>query len=161
MVVILIGVAGAGKTTIGRALANELDWRFVEGDDYHAPAAVAKMRAGAPLTDADRAAWLRALHAMIAAALGRREHLILTCSALKARYRQILRGDLRSVRFVYLNADAQTLARRLADRGGHFAGPGLLASQLADLEPPSDALTIDATRPPGEIVGTIQRELGL
>lgn len=156
-----MGVAGAGKTTIGRTLAAELGWRFVEGDDYHAPAAVARMRAGAPLTDLDRAPWLAALHAIASASLDRREPLILTCSALEARYRQIVRGDLRNVRFVHLIADAGTLARRLADRGGHFAGPALLASQLADLEPPMDALAVDAARPPEEIVRAIRRELGL
>jgi gluconokinase len=161
MVVILMGVAGAGKTTIGRALAADLGARFIEGDDIHAPAAVAKMRAGVPLTDADRAPWLASLHAIVAAALDRREPLILSCSALKERYRQVLRGNLRTVRFVYLKADPETLARRLADRRGHLAGPALLASQLADLETPADALTIDGTKPPDQIVDTIRREFGL
>jgi gluconokinase len=163
MVIILLGVAGAGKTTIGRALAHELRWPFVDADDHHLSAAVAKMRAGIALTDADRAPWLASLHAIIASALERREHLVLACSALKARYRDILRGPLRPVRFVYLKADEETLRRRLTERGGHFAGPSLLSSQLADLEEPTgtNVLTIDATRPPAEIVKTIAYELGL
>ena len=156
-----MGVAGAGKTTIGRALAAEFRWRFVEGDELHTAAAVAQMRAAIPLTDADRESWIAALHLIIAAATNRREPLILSCSALKERYRQALRGDLRGVRFVYLESDPKTLAQRLASRAGHFAGPALLPSQLATLEPPADAITIDATQPPDQIVHTIRRELGI
>ena len=161
MVIVIVGPAGAGKTTVGRALAGAQHWRFADGDDFHTAAAVAKMRAGIPLTDADRAPWLASLHDVVAATLDRREHLVLACSALKERHRATLRGDRRTVRFVYLQADAQTLARRLADRGGHFAGPVLLTSQLADLEEPADALTIDATEPPERIVEVIRREFGL
>jgi gluconokinase len=161
VVIVLMGVAGVGKTTIGQALAAQLGCRFVEGDDYHAPAAVEKMRAGMPLSDVDRAPWLAALHAEIVTAIGRRETLVVTCSALKERYRQALRGDLRTVRFVYLHADEHVLTHRLADRRGHFAGPVLLESQLADLEAPIDAVSIDATHPVDEIVGTIRHGLGL
>jgi gluconokinase len=161
VVIVIMGPAGAGKTTIGHALAGALGWRFVDADDLHKPAAVAKMRAGIPLTDTERAPWLAALHELVSATLGRRDHLVLACSALKDRYRAVLRGDLRSVRFVYLKADEQTLRHRLADRSGHFAGPGLLASQLADLEEPADALTVDATAPPERIVAIVRREFGL
>jgi carbohydrate kinase (thermoresistant glucokinase family) len=161
VVVVLIGAAGAGKTTVGKALASSLGWRFVDGDDYHAPASVAKMRAGAPLSDADRAPWLASLHRVLSAALDRREHLVVACSALRERYRRTLQGDLHSVRFVYLRADEPTLRGRLAERPAHFAGPALLASQLATLEPPGDALTIDATWPPEEIAGAIRYEFGL
>lgn len=154
MVIVIIGPAGAGKTLIGRALAHELGWRFVEGDDHHSPAAIA-------LTDADRAPWLASLHDILAAVLDRREHLVLACSALKERYRLTLRGDLRTVRFVYLKSDEPTLRRRLAERGGRFAGPALLASQLADLEEPADALTIDALQALERIIATIRRELGI
>ncbi len=156
-----MGVAGSGKTLIGRALAAELGWRFVDGDDLHSEANVAKMRAGIPLDDNDRAAWLQALHGIIARALDRREHLVVACSALKERYRQTLRGGLRQVRFVHLAADEQTLRKRLESRRGHFAGPQLLRSQLADLEPPADALTVDATAAPEEILWAIRREFGL
>ena len=156
-----MGVAGSGKTTIGSALAKATGWRFIDADSFHSAAAVAKMRAGVPLTDEDRATWLAALHDRIARALDRREHAVLACSALKSRYRRTLRGSLQGVRFVHLTADAQTLARRLVDRSDHFAGPSLLASQLADLEEPTEALAIDATRPPEQIVGTIRREFGI
>jgi gluconokinase len=161
VVVIVMGVAGAGKTTIGRALAAATGWRFVEGDELHTPAAVEQMRAGIPLTDADRESWIAALHQIIAAATNRREALILSCSALKERYREALRGDLCGVRFVYLEADPETLARRLASRAGHFAGPSLLPSQLAALEPPIDEITIDATQPTDQIVHAIRLELGI
>jgi gluconokinase len=161
VVVIMMGVAGSGKTTIGRLLAAELGWRFVEGDELHTAAAVEQMRAGRPLTDADRESWIASLHAIIAAAADRREPLILSCSALKERYRRTLRGDLHRVRFVYLKADPDTLGRRLSDRAGHFAGPALLPSQLAALEAPDDAITLDGTRPPDQIVHTIRLELGL
>jgi gluconokinase len=161
VVVILMGVAGSGKTTIGGALAKATGWQFIDADDFHSAAAVSKMRGGVPLTDADRATWLAALHDRVARALDRRQHAVLACSALKSRYRRTLRGGLRGVRFVYLAADAQTLARRLANRSDHFAGPSLLASQLADLEAPTDALAIDATRPPEQIVDAIRREFGV
>jgi gluconokinase len=161
MVVIVLGVAGVGKTTVGRALAQQFSWRFVDADDLHSPAAIAKMRTGVPLSDVDRAPWLAALHAVVATALERREPLVLACSALKQRYRDTLRGTLRTVRFVYLEADEATLAERLAHRRGHFAGPSLLATQIADLEAPADALAIDATLPPDAIVDKIAYEFGL
>jgi gluconokinase len=163
VVIILMGVTGSGKSTAGRALADELGWRFVDGDDHHAPAAIAQMRAGVPLTDREREPWLATLHAIVARALDRREPLIVACSALKAHYRDILRGDRRAVRFVHLDADAGTLAQRLSQRTGHFAGPALLASQFAELEPPADprSIAIDATRPLPEIVAAIRREFGV
>jgi gluconokinase len=161
VVVVLFGASGAGKTTVGRALAGTLGWRFVDGDDFHSAAAIAKMREGAALTDADRAPWLAALHQAIATAVDRREPLVLACSALRARYREMLRGNLRTVRFVYLKADDATLRRRLTERSGHFAGPALVASQLATLEEPADGLTIDATEAPDRMVDAIRYEFGL
>src|SRR5262249_11556536 len=156
-----MGAAGAGQSTVGVALARAFGIRFVEGDEYHSAAAITKMRAGVPLTDADRQPWLAALHTIIAAAVGRREHLIVACSALHERYRQQLRGDLRGVRFVYLKASEATLRHRLAARRGHFAGPALVTSQLAALEEPADAVIVDATRPVAEIVAAVGREFGL
>ena len=161
MVVIVIGTAGSGKTTVGQALARQLAWRFVEGDDYHSPESIAKMRDGTPLNDGDRLPWLARLHAIAAAAIDRREHAVIACSALKQRYRDLLRGTLRGVRFVYLKADEPTLRRRLVERRQHFAGPSLLASQLAALEEPADAVTIDATRSVEEIAGAVRYEFGL
>jgi len=164
VVIVLAGAAGAGKTTVGRALAAALGWRFVDADDYHSPADVAKMRAGIALTDADRAAWLATLHGVLATAIDRRESLVLACSALKQRYRDILRSNLRGVRFVYLKATESTLRARLASRAGHFFGPTLVASQLVTLEEPrdaQDAVTIDATWPPEQIIRAIRNEFGV
>jgi len=161
VVVVLLGAAGAGKTTIGRELGGALGWRFVDGDDLHSPASIAKMRAGTALTDADRAPWLAALHENIARALDRREGLVVACSALKERYRDALRGDRRNIRFVYLKASEAVLRHRLTERPGHFFGPALLTSQLAALEEPQDGLTVDAAEPPATIVGAIRYEFGL
>ena len=158
-----MGAAGAGKTTIGRALAAELNWPFIEGDERHPPANVEKIRAGQGLTDADRAPWLVALHTIIATSVDRREPIVMACSALKRRYREILRGDCRGVRFVFVKAARAELAKRLASRAGHFAGISILDSQLATLEEPSveEALTVDATLPPERIVVELRNELGL
>ena len=163
MVIVIMGASGAGKTTVGRALAVELGWPYVEGDEVHSARNIEKMRAGTPLTDDDRVPWLGALHAIIAHAIGRREQAILACSALKARYRQALRGDLRSVRFVYLRASAAVLQHRLDARGSHFFNPALLQDQLATLEEPdaAEALILDATAPPEDSLSAIRRDLGV
>jgi gluconokinase len=161
VVVVVMGAAGAGKSTVGGALAAALTCRFIDGDAYHSAAAIAKMGAGVPLTDDDRAPWLASLHAAIAAATDRRQPLVVACSALHERYRLVLRGGLPGVRFVYLKTDEATLRRRLDARTGHFAGPALVASQLAELEEPDEAITIDATRPVAEIVEAVRYELGV
>ncbi|MGE5242618.1 MAG: gluconokinase [Betaproteobacteria bacterium] len=163
MVIIVMGAAGAGKTTIGRALATELGWQFVDADDLHPAHSVEKMRAGVPLDDRDRAPWIARIHAAIARALDRREHAVVACSALKERYRQALRSDLRPVRFVYLKASADVLKQRLGSRHGHLAGPALVTSQLADLEEPHDeaSLTLDATLPAETILGAIREQFGV
>jgi gluconokinase len=161
MVVIVMGVAGVGKTTIGRALAKALGWRFVDADDYHSPANVEKMRAGVPLTDADRAPWLEALRGLISGALPRGESLVLACSALRGAYRERLSVDPARERWVFLQAPRELIAQRLGTRVGHFIQPSLLDSQLATLEVPADALTVDATRPPEEVVAAIRAGLGL
>lgn len=158
-----MGVAGSGKTTVGRALADTIGWRFVDADDYHSQENIAKMRRGVPLDDADRAPWLGSLHRLIARALDRREHLVLACSALKCRYRRALSDGLRPVRFVHLTAPEAVLRERLANRPDHFARPNLLATQIADLEPPDrdEALIIDATKPSAEIVDAIRCEFAI
>jgi len=163
MVIVVMGVAGTGKTTVGRAIAAQLGAPFLDGDDRHPHANVEKMRAGIPLTDADREPWLASLHAAVAHAIARRESLIVACSALKRRYRTALRGDCRGVRFVYLKAADAELTRRLTNRRDHFAGPELLASQREALEEPDadEALAIDATWPPDKIIAFIRREFGL
>ncbi|HEY6894317.1 MAG TPA: gluconokinase, partial [Rhodanobacteraceae bacterium] len=151
MVIVVMGVTGAGKTTIGSALAGTLGWRFVDGDDLHPSANVAKMRAGVPLTDADRAPWLAAIEAVIARAIERREHLVIACSALKQHYREILRDGRHGVRFVYLDVTPAVAVARASHRTGHFAGPALVASQFAALEPPADAFVVDGTSAPEHI----------
>lgn len=161
MVVIVMGVSGVGKTTIGRALAEALGWRFVDADDYHSPANVAKMHAGVPLTDADRAPWLETLRGLISEALQRGENLVLACSALRLVYRERLLVDPARQRWVYLQAPKDVIARRLGTRMGHFIQPSLLDSQLATLEAPQDALAVDATHTPQEVVAAIRAGLGM
>ncbi len=161
MVVILMGVSGSGKTTIGRKLADELGWSFYEGDDFHSAANIEKMSRGVPLTDEDRGPWLAALRAVVDRAIEKGESAVLACSALKASYREILRGDHAGVVFVYLKADPLEIAERLEHRAGHYAKRDLLPSQIATLEEPADAVTVDASRTPEEIVAEIRRRLGL
>jgi gluconokinase len=156
-----MGAAGAGKTTVGHELADQLGWRFIDADDLHSERNKSRMRRGEPLTDRDREPWLAAVHASIERAISRREHLLVACSALKERYRQTLRGGLPTVRFVYLEAEQALLRQRLEMRTRHHAGPDLLASQLADLEPPSDAITVSADQPPAAIAAVIRREVGV
>jgi gluconokinase len=155
MIILVMGVMGAGKTTVGRLLAAALAARFVEGDDYHPPANVAKMRAGLPLDDADRSGWLEALHHAVAAAGQDREDVVLACSALKPAYRDILFRGARSWRVVWLRGDRRTVADRVAARQGHFMPPALLDSQFAILSPPADAIVADIAGPPQAIVDFI------
>jgi gluconokinase len=163
-VIIMMGVAGAGKTHVGRALAAALHWSFYEGDDFHSAANVEKMAHGHPLDDADRAPWLAALRDALGNALARGEHVVLACSALKQRYRDALIPpgvERNAVAFVFLDVPRDVLAERLATRTGHFAPPALLPSQLATLEQPTDALRVDGTKTPDEIVDAICRAFHL
>jgi carbohydrate kinase (thermoresistant glucokinase family) len=151
--IIVMGPSGAGKTTVGRALAAALGWRFIEADDLHTPQNIAKMRAGIGLTHVDRMPWLSAVRREIDAADRAGESVVIACSALTNDYRAMLSADAADVRFVYLHADATLLERRLRERTRHFAGPGLLSSQLATLEDPGPhALTLDAGQPVDALV---------
>jgi carbohydrate kinase (thermoresistant glucokinase family) len=161
MVIIVMGVAGSGKSTVGSLLAASLGWAFVDGDDFHPPANLAKMTARIPLTEEDRAPWLAALRARIVAALAAREDLVVACSALRESHRQLLRVDPARVRLVYLKGDPQTIAQRLLARPGHFMKEDMLASQLATLEEVRDALVVDIAAPPPEIVRQIRAGLSL
>jgi gluconokinase len=162
MVVVLMGVSGSGKTTVGRALAGQLGWAFIEGDDFHPPASVEKMRAGVPLTDEDRRPWLRALRGRVGEACARGEDAVLACSALKHDYREYLEGhDPACVHYVYLRGSEELFRRRLEAREGHFMNPDLLRSQLEALEAPEDALQVDAAPSPEAIAAEIRRGLGL
>jgi len=137
LVAVVMGVSGSGKTTIGECLARRLRWKFQEGDTLHPPENVAKMKSGKPLDDADRAPWLAAIAGVIDDWRRRGEHGVITCSALKRRYRRDIIGDRPDVRLVYLDGSHDVLARRLAARRGHFMPPALLDSQLETLEPPT------------------------
>jgi gluconokinase len=155
-----MGVSGSGKTTVGKALAASLGWRFVDADDYHPAANIAKMRAGIPLTDADRLPWLKTLERLVDDACARGENLVLACSALKHQYRDYLREGSH-VRFVYLEGSEALIAERLKARRGHFMDPALLHSQFEALEPPEDALRVDVSPPPEAIAREIRERLNL
>ena len=157
-----MGVSGAGKTTVGTRLATRLGWPFVEADDYHSDAAKAKMASGEGLTDANRAPWLECLAAVIADAAAAGTSMVLACSALKEKYRRQLRaagGDAEVV-FVYLKVPPAVAAERLQHRAGHYAKANLAPSQFHDLEEPGDAIVVDATRAPMEVVGEIVYRMG-
>lgn len=160
MIVIMMGVTGAGKTTLGRLLAAELQWEFADADDFHPVANVEKMRRGIALGDDDRKPWLAQLHSAIGEWIAAGKNVVLACSALKRAYRNELAVGP-EVRFVYLKGCAQLIADRLQMRAGHFAGEQILAGQFADLEEPEGALTVEISAAPEEIVGRIRQGLGL
>jgi gluconokinase len=160
MIVIVMGVVGAGKTTVGRLLAEQLGWRFADADDFHPPSNVEKIRQGISLNDDDRKPWLDSLRTAITQWIAEHRNVVLACSALKRSYRRELAVGP-EVRFVYLKGSAQLIADRLRARQGHFAGEQILASQFADLEEPEAALTVEIASPPQQIVAEIRKKLGL
>jgi gluconokinase len=160
MVIVLMGVAGSGKTTVGSLLARELHWEFADGDDFHSPENIAKMRAGIPLTDADRAPWLEALRGLVAGRIAKAENAVLACSALKRSYRDVLQIS-EQVRFVYLKGDSNVFAQRLLERHDHYMKVQMLDSQLRTLEPPMNAIVVDANAPPENIAREIRRQFDL
>jgi gluconokinase len=155
-----MGPAGSGKTTVGKLLAAELSWDFFDGDDFHSTANIEKMSRGVPLTDADRIPWLKTNHEAMLQWQAEGRNVVLACSALKRSYRELL-GINSDVKLVYLKGAYELLRERLRSRKGHYAGEQLLASQLADLEEPADALTIDAAGSPAEIAAEIRKRLSL
>ncbi|WP_276602125.1 gluconokinase [Nannocystis radixulma] len=155
MVIVVMGVSGAGKTTVGQRLAAALAARFIDADDFHPPANLAKMAAGVPLDEADRAPWLHALAAAIDGWLRQPGDVVLACSALRASHRQALRRHPSRVVFVYLQISEEVARDRLLARRGHFFKADMLGSQLETLEPPDDAFTVDAS----QLVDTIVAEL--
>lgn len=159
MIILVMGVAGSGKTTIGTLLAKALNCAFLEGDALHPAANIEKMSRGIPLTDADREPWLAAIHARIIAAEQSGECLVVACSALKQQYRDFLNRGTHIV-WVYLKGAEELIAARIAHRREHYMKLGMLTSQFADLEEPSDALVVDVSPPPEAIVGDLLQHLG-
>lgn len=155
MVVLLMGVSGAGKTTVGKLLASQMGWEFADADDYHSAENVEKMRSGIPLTDVDRAPWLESLRGVIVGWIVSAKSGVLACSALKKEYRdRLVVGS--EVRVVYLKGDRALLRERLLGRRGHYMKESMLESQIATLEEPSEALVVDAGLAPKEVVQEIR-----
>jgi gluconokinase len=158
MILIVTGVAGSGKTTVGAMLAGRLGWQFADADDFHPAANIEKMRAGIPLTDEDRWPWLRSVAAWMDERIARGEQAVLACSALKRSYRDLLLGGRADVRMVFLAVDPRELDRRLAARHGHFFPEELLVSQLDTLQPPQPdehVITVTESGPPADTVASI------
>jgi gluconokinase len=161
MIILLMGVAGSGKTTVGRLLAAELDWAFYDADDMHPPVNIAKMARGTALSDADRGPWLQAIHELLVSLEATHTDAVVACSALKRAYRARLLQGLSGTAVVYLKGDPDLIRSRLGARTGHFMPVRLLESQFAALEEPTQALTVDITADPCAIVRTIRRELAI
>ena len=160
MIVIVMGVVGAGKTTVGTLLASQLIWEFADADDFHPQSNVEKIRHGIALTDEDREPWLDHLREAIVSWIASGKNVVLACSALKHAYRRKLAVDAQ-VRFVYLKGSGPLIAERLRTRHGHFASESILASQLADLEEPEAAILVDVAASPDHIVARIKKALSM
>jgi gluconokinase len=159
MVILVMGVTGAGKTTVGKLLARRLGWIFLDADGFHSDANREKMHRGIPLSEADRGPWLDAIHGELLRTTREGRDIVLACSALKQAYRETL-GSGVNLKIVFLRGTADELHRNLAARQNHFAGEDLVPSQLAALEEPSDAILEDINLPPEEIVEHICSRLG-
>ena len=157
VIVILMGPAGSGKTTVGKLLAAQLSWEFADGDDFHPPANIV------PLTDEDRLPWLQTIRDSMQQWQAQGRNFVLGCSALKRSYREILGigTKAKEVRLVYLKGTYDQLLERLHSRKGHYMKEEMLASQLADLEEPTDAITIDISKSPEQIVSEVRKHLGI
>lgn len=155
-----MGVTGAGKTTIGSLLAQELGWQFADADDFHPAVNIEKISHGIPLNDADRQPWLERLRTEITLWIADVRNVVLACSALKRSYRRDLEVGP-EIRFVYLKGSPALITERLRSRHGHFANEQILAGQFADLEEPEDAVTVEISATPQQIVAEIRQKLGL
>jgi len=161
MIIIIMGVSGAGKTTIGKLLANSLDWEFSDADAFHSPENVEKMRCGIPLTEADRIPWLHDLQIAIKNWLQENKSMVLACSALKESYRQFLVVDSERIKLVYLKGSYELIQKRLQERHNHYMSEKLLDTQFNTLEEPLDTVYIDVIETPQVIVQNIRTSLGI
>ncbi|HEY6127947.1 MAG TPA: gluconokinase [Candidatus Acidoferrum sp.] len=160
MVILVMGTTGAGKSTIGDLLAARLHWAFLEGDDFHPPANIEKMKHGIPLTDADRFPWLANIHAELVRRNQAGQNAVLACSALKQIYRDQLSAGL-DLQTVYLRGTFEAMRHHIQSRHGHFAGESILAGQFADLEEPRNAIVLDVSHPPEKLVAEALARLSL
>jgi gluconokinase len=160
MIIVVMGVTGCGKTTVGRRLAERLSAEFIEGDQLHSAENVRKMSAGLPLGDADRRPWLEAIARRMRRCIAEGRNAVVACSALKASYRRVL-AEAADLRLVYLKATEDLVRSRLSQRSGHFMPATLIDSQFADLEEPDNALTVDASQTAAAMVDLVIRKLGL
>jgi len=160
MIIIIMGVAGSGKTTIGSLLANELGWAFYDADDFHSASNRSKMTQGTALTDEDRAGWLLSLKELVAKNIQQNTSAVLACSALKNSYRDTLKVN-DQVKFIYLQGTYEQIKKRLNNRTGHYMSAGMLDSQFHTLEEPQNVLTIDITHTPQEIISIIRKGFNL
>jgi gluconokinase len=158
MIVIVMGVTGSGKTTVGQMLAQQMGWEFADADSFHSEKNIEKMRQGIALDDEDRAPWLASLRTAIVNWIAQKKSVVLACSALKKRYRAELQVGA-EVKFVYLKGSRELIEERLRARHGHFAGDSILAGQFADLEEPEGAIVVDVASSPERIVGEIRERL--
>jgi gluconokinase len=161
MVILIMGVSGSGKTTIGNDLASELDWKFRDADEFHSAANIEKMRQGIPLNDDDRRPWLQALRQAIDEALQSNANLILACSALKAAYRQVLGEPSDQIKSVYLKGSFELIEQRIKQRQGHYMKANLLRTQFDALEEPNDAIVVEIDQSSSAIVQQIKNSLHL
>jgi gluconokinase len=161
MVIILIGVAGSGKTTVGRILAARLGYRFHDADDLHPPQNREKMSRGIALSDADRSPWLQTVRDLVQRCLAEKRSAVIACSALKQSYRNLLIVDPAKVKVVYLQGSRELITQRLAHRAGHFFDPRLLQSQFDTLEKPADAIVVDISEPPEKIADAVRARLSI
>ena len=160
MVILVMGVSGSGKTTIGQMLSTQLNWPFVDGDSLHSAANVAKMAAGIPLTDDDRAPWLQSIHDVMEEWRMQHKNGIIASSALKEKYRQILLTSP-EIKLVYLRGSYELIYSRMQDRPSHYMKPEMLQSQFATLEEPNDAVVVDISESAEQIVATIRQKLAI
>jgi gluconokinase len=152
---LVMGVAGSGKSTLGNALAQTLDWDFFDADDFHSVENITKMAAGIPLSDADRAPWLAALNHQLTSTLAENRHPVLACSALRQTYRGQLLSGTHGIAIIYLKGTYDIIGSRMAAREGHYMKSNMLRSQFETLEEPQDALVLDVSLPLDEMLGTI------